>query len=71
MTIERQYGKIIFICDVESSPQCEEQMETEESDFMQALAVAKAAGWDVAAGTPTPGAAQDWIHFCPKCPRPR
>jgi hypothetical protein len=70
MTIERQYGKIIFTCDVEESPRCEEQLETEASEWTAAREVFEEAGWrafprDRVAGAPT------FIHCCKNCPVPR
>lgn len=66
MTVERQYGKIIFTCDVEQSARCEEQIETGETDFTAALAEAKQDGWTVHRK-----ADGGYMHCCPRCPVPR
>ena len=64
MTIERQYGKIIFICDSGTSPRCDEQIETGESEFADALRKARREGWGVTK------VAGEWMHYCFKCERP-
>lgn len=67
MSVERQYGKIIFVCDVGRSPKCEELIHTGESDFYEALAAMKAAGWQAISQRHGGG----WLHWCKNCPRPR
>ena len=57
MSIDRQRGgKIIFECDG-----CDEIVETNETDFETALAIAKEAGFRV---TKYKG---EWMHFCSTC----
>lgn len=67
MTIERQYGKLIFVCDVGTSARCDDNFETDEEDFAPALAAAQAEGW---AAVPLRNS-KGFIHHCGKCPRPR
>jgi hypothetical protein len=66
MTIERQHGRIIFVCDVERSPRCEELFDTKTGDFPEALELAKKAGWMM---RPERGGS-DWLHWCKECPAP-
>lgn len=65
MTIERQYGKIIFTCDVENSAQCEEQVETGKTGFVAALQAMKEEGW-----TPFSLDGTTWQHCCSECEVP-
>jgi hypothetical protein len=67
MTIERQYGRIIFVCDVERSPRCEELLDTKTGDFPEALEMAKSQGWLM---RPEHPGSRDWLHWCRFCPRP-
>lgn len=67
MTIERQYGKLIFTCDVGTGSRCDEQIETGLEDFIEALAVTREAGW----GSVPYDGGRGWMHFCGNCPRPR
>lgn len=65
MTIERQYGAIIFVCDQENMAACEGTLETGESDWADAMTALNRAHWRVfrrGAG---------WIHCCSKCLVPR
>jgi hypothetical protein len=71
MTIERQYGKIIFVCDQQDSVRCDEQIETEESDFNDALRVAKAEGWRSVPLDQAGGGAPKFVHVCGHCSVPR
>lgn len=63
MTIERQYNKIIFVCDVDRSGGCEGQIETGESDFTAAYDMAREEGW----GAVPANGGKGWIHHCGKC----
>lgn len=70
MTIDRQYGKIIFACDIGTVSWCDGYIETGEREFEAAFTVAKAEGWraiplDSADGAPK------FIHVCGNCPTPR
>jgi hypothetical protein len=71
MTIDRQYGKIIFICDQQDNPRCDEQIETEESDFNDALRAAKAEGWRSVPLDHAGGGAPKLVHVCSHCSVPR
>ena len=57
MSIERQFGKIIFVCD-----SCEDDIETDKKDFNEALEYTKQEKWR-SFRTKT-GA---WRHYCPEC----
>ena len=65
MSADRQYGRLVFECDVGSSPRCEEMVETGEGDFMTALGIMKSKGWTVHR------AGSGYMHCCPRCPVPR
>ena len=56
MSIERQYGKIIFICDT-----CEESLETKTDDWNEARAKMQAEGWR------SKKYGVDWVHGCERC----
>lgn len=68
MTIERQHGLIIVICDQENSARCEETLETGESEWNATMATIRKAGWR-SFGPKHPGGS--WIHCCPRCCVPR
>lgn len=51
--IDRQRGKIIFECDT-----CSEVLDTDESDFDQANAARREAGWTVRVVN------GEWEHYC-------
>ena len=56
MTVDRQKGKIVFVCDG-----CGDGLDTDTADFQDAKAHLKTEDW---------GHAQDegvWKHFCPGC----
>lgn len=57
MSSDRQYGKVIFICN-----KCEEHIETNERDFDKALAHIKREGW-----TPVRWPDGAWRHYCGDC----
>lgn len=67
MSVERQYGLIIFLCDVGKSSRCEEQIETDLSDFREAYQFAQTKGWNA---VPLTGGTS-FMHYCGRCPRPR
>ena len=67
MTIDRQYGKVVLVCDQQNSARCDETIETGKADFGEALAAAKREGWTVHALRPGPG----FVHCCPRCTVPR
>jgi Fe2+ or Zn2+ uptake regulation protein len=54
--LDRQHGKIVFECD-----SCNEVLETETSDFDDALSILKREEWkaEKIGGV--------WIHACPEC----
>lgn len=54
--IDRQHGKIIFMCDV-----CGDTLETAERDFNEAKAMLDREGWKARKF------AGEWCHCCPKC----
>lgn len=53
MSIDRQYGRVIFICD-----DCGEAFEASSRDFQEALAEMKEEGWTITKK------GDDWIHWC-------
>ena len=67
MTVERQYGLIIFTCDRENSAQCEGELETETADWGEALSALRSSRWRAFPLRPGPG----YIHCCPCCTVPR
>lgn len=67
MTIERQYGQIIFVCDRQTSARCEESLDTETNDWNDALKRMTGARWRASPLRPGPG----WIHCCSRCTVPR
>jgi hypothetical protein len=58
--LDRQHGKIVFECD-----SCNEVLETETSDFVEALMILKREEWDARK------IGDLWIHICPECKRKR
>lgn len=55
MSVDRQYGRVIFICD-----DCGESYEASSRDFTEAWAEAKDEGWTVThAHRDAP-----WVHWC-------
>jgi hypothetical protein len=58
MLVERQEGTIWFLCD-----SCADSLDTEETDFSEAVATMRGAGWN-AQRVGEPG---DWLHRCPEC----
>lgn len=68
MTVERQYGQIIFTCDQENSARCEDTLETGESEWNAAMTALHEAHWRVF-GPRQPGG--KWIHCCARCTVPR
>lgn len=54
--IERQHNKVIFICDL-----CEDDLDTDRSDFGEANAIRKDEGWHALQ------VKDDWEHRCPSC----
>jgi len=60
MSIDQQYGRIIFACDVE----CGETFQADSFDFDGAIQELKAEGWHIRKhGTA-------WEHSCPGCSLP-
>ena len=58
--IDRQHGKVIFVCDA-----CEEKFEGERSEPFDAVwATAKRNGWTVRKIN------NEWLHGCPECGAP-
>jgi hypothetical protein len=57
MSIERQYGKIIIVCDG-----CGEAYETETPDFQDALTSFKASGGKLS--LVDQGKQRTWLHWC-------
>lgn len=68
MTVERQYGHIIFICDQENSARCEETLDTEESEWNAAMTAMNRAHWRA---FPPRSAGGKWVHCCSRCTVPR
>jgi hypothetical protein len=58
--LDRQHGKIVFECD-----SCNEVLETETSNFVEALTILKREEWDARK------IGAQWIHTCPECKRNR
>lgn len=54
--IDRQYGKVTFECD-----SCGELLETDESDWTDAQAHFRSAGWLAQK------VGQEWLHTCDTC----
>lgn len=54
--IDRSGGEITFHCD-----ECADFIETEETNFNEALAIMKREGWKVSKIGP------EWVHKCPAC----
>jgi len=54
----RIHGRIHFGCD-----QCADSIDTEETDFQEALAVARECGWTSEKGD------DQWCHYCGACTR--
>jgi hypothetical protein len=58
--LDRQHGKIVFECD-----SCNHVLETETSDFDEALMILRREEWDARK------IGAQWIHTCPECKRKR
>lgn len=58
MSIEWQYGKQVFVCD-----ECQDPLETEETDWNEAQSVRKKAGWIAVQDEDT----KEWLHYCKDC----
>lgn len=57
MAIERQYGKVIFICD-----ECSDEFDTDTKNFDEALQILKDEDeWLITKE------GEEWIHICPDC----
>jgi hypothetical protein len=56
MTVDRQYGRIIFECD-----RCSDPYETPDRHFDKAIARIKDEGWLVTKD------GEMWVHICPNC----
>lgn len=56
MTVEREYGNIVFICD-----ECGDDLNTGTKDWEEAKEIAGDEGW-----VPIPDG-NTWIHCCPDC----
>lgn len=54
--LTRIHGKIQFECD-----DCSDVLDTEESDFSDALRAMRNEGWH------SEKEADDWSHYCPRC----
>lgn len=62
MTIDRQFGSIIIVCDSEG---CPSEFKAERgADFTEAWDRAKRDGWR------SRKIANEWIHGCPDCGAP-
>lgn len=59
MSIDKQHGKYFFICD---GDECHDHLETNESNFTQALEVLKEEGWRSERQR-----GNEWKHYCPDC----
>jgi hypothetical protein len=57
--LDRQKGKFVVECD-----SCPEVLDTETSDFPEALDMMKREGWNIRK------IAGEWLHGCPKCGAP-
>lgn len=57
MSIERQYGRVMFLCD-----ECGEESE-DDSSFAFVLRQAKNAGWLITKEEDT----DEYTHLCPDC----
>lgn len=58
MSIDRQYGKVVFTCD-----ECDDTLETDMRDFGEALRAVKDAGWFAHRDDDD----MEWVHVCPDC----
>jgi hypothetical protein len=56
MTLERQHGKIVFVCD-----RCSDELDTETDDFDEARQTLVHDGWV------TRKEGSEWHHYCPDC----
>lgn len=59
MTTDRQYKKVVFICDG-----CGDTLETGVGDFREAVKVMRDERWEARPGT---GRNAAWEHYCPTC----
>lgn len=58
MAIDRQHNKVIFICD-----ECDDDFETGETNFFEALNRVKEEGWIVKRNDDD----TEWLHICASC----
>jgi Fe2+ or Zn2+ uptake regulation protein len=58
MSIDKQHGHIIFMCD-----ECNDDFETDSHDFMTALGRVKEEDWVVKRNDDD----TEWLHICPDC----
>lgn len=58
MAIDRQHGYYVFICD-----ECDDELDTNKSDFYEALEAIKTEGWVVKRNDDD----TDWMHICNEC----
>ena len=56
MSVDRQQGWVVFLCD-----QCPSGIHTQTSDFGDAWAIARRAGWRHEC------VEEGWTHSCPAC----
>lgn len=56
--IDRQHGRFVFECDY-----CDETLDTDETDWAEALAVFKRERWR------SIGQGGEWLHSCSTCNR--
>lgn len=62
MTLERIKGHIVWLCN-----SCEDELETDTSDFGTALETLRGASWSIRAQQETQRKPGEWLHFCPTC----
>lgn len=58
MSVDRQYGKVVFTCD-----ECGDDLETGEGDFLAALQFMKEEGWQTVRNADD----TEWVHICNEC----
>lgn len=54
--LERIHGLVVFMCD-----ECDDELETETSDFTEARQMLDREGWR------TSKVGDEWVHHCPDC----
>lgn len=58
MSVDRQHGKLIFICD-----ECGDDINTGEADWIDGLRVMRSSGW----GRRHDSDGGQWQHLCQDC----